>query len=63
MTELTEDEAMSRLDGVLKAAGVTLSIGGCGCCGSPVVGVRFPDGAEGEFEHFSVDLGGELPRT
>lgn len=62
MTQLTREETIQRLDGVLKAAGVTLELGSCGCCDGVVARATFPDGSVGEHEHFSEDLGGELPR-
>jgi hypothetical protein len=41
--ELTKDEAVERLEGVLKAAGIKISMYGCSCCGE--FSVTFPDGA------------------
>lgn len=40
---LDKDEATERLEGVLKAAGIKLSMRGCSCCG--YFSVTFPDGS------------------
>lgn len=43
-SELTREEAVERIEGVLKAAGIKIEVGGCSCCG--VFDVEFPDGAK-----------------
>jgi hypothetical protein len=60
--ELTREEVVARLDGVLKANGITVSLQSCGCCGGVEMKVSFPDGAVADLEHFNEDLGGEFPR-
>lgn len=52
-TEITYDEAMTRLKGVLKANFIKLKVGGCSCCG--VFEVEFPDGATFEDVSFYFD--------
>jgi hypothetical protein len=41
--EITKEEAIERIEGVLKAAGIKASLYGCSCCGE--FDVTFPDGA------------------
>jgi hypothetical protein len=54
--ELTPEDAQARIEGVLKAAGIRVHIGSCGCC-PPWMRVTFPDGAtfEGDIDHIDAD--------
>ncbi|MBW7970971.1 hypothetical protein [Bradyrhizobium sp. BR 10289] len=56
--KLTAEETTERLEGVLKAAGIKIKLGGCGCCGSPWVEATFPDGATADVEHISLEVDG-----
>lgn len=56
---ITREEAIARIEGVLKAAGIKLSTGSFGCCGGTYADVEFPDGAKGEnLEGFDIDCDG-----
>jgi len=54
-TTLTRDEAAKKLVELLREAGVEMALGGCGCCGSPWVTIKFPDGSETDLDGFRFD--------
>jgi hypothetical protein len=56
--KLTLEETKERLEGVLKAAGIKIKLGGCGCCGSPFVEATFPDGATSDVDDLKLDVDG-----
>jgi len=61
MSKLTEEEAHERIAGVLRAYGIKVKIGGCGCCGSPFMEAEFPDGATADIDNFHLDTFDDLP--
>lgn len=65
MTMRNEDrEQINRLKALLDAHGITLKVGGCGCCGSPWVtvthnGAVVSDTEDAPFDTSRDDLGEE----
>jgi hypothetical protein len=53
---LNDADAQSRIEGVLKAAGIKVRIGSCGCC-PPWMVATFPDGAvfDGDIDTIAAD--------
>lgn len=39
--EKEKEENMEKMKAILKEHGIEMDIGGCGCCGSPLVGFKY----------------------
>lgn len=55
--ELTPEDAQKRIEGVLRASGITVRIGSCGCC-PPWMVATFPDGATFDGDIDTIDADG-----
>jgi hypothetical protein len=60
--KLDYNEAQWRIEAILRAAGVKVKIGGCGCCSSsPYLEAEFPDGATADLDCIRIDTDRDLP--
>jgi hypothetical protein len=59
--QASRDHVRARIEGVLRAFGIQLQIGGCGGSSEPWIKAFFPDGLAVEFENFHIDTFDALP--
>jgi hypothetical protein len=50
-----EDAKVKLVEDALRAAGIKLDVGACGCCSSPWVKAQLPDGTMVEFDGRGLD--------